>query len=251
MDDLPIVLLHGFTQTGRSWSAVREHLPAGWDVRTPDLPGHGDAGAARADLAGSADLLAAELHRPAVVVGYSMGGRVALRLALDHPERVAALLLLGATAGIDDVDERAARRRADHELADRIEAHGVAAFLEGWLAQPLFAGLELAPDDRAARLANPAAGLAASLRLAGTGTMDPPWWRELGAIRCPTLVAWGEHDAKFAALGQRLAASIGPSATTVAVPGCGHAAHLEDPAAFARLVRELVGRATGARPGPP
>lgn len=250
MDDPPIVLLHGFTQTGTSWSTVRRHLPAGWDVRSPDLPGHGDAGARRAGLAATSDLLAATLDRPAVVVGYSMGGRVALRLALDHPDRVAGLGLLGATAGIDDAAERADRRRADHELAERIEADGVAAFLEGWLAQPLFADLELSPDDRAARLANSPAGLAASLRLAGTGTMDPPWWPELGAIRCPTLVAWGEHDAKFAALGRRLADAIGPTATTAALVGCGHAAHLEDPAAFAQLVEGLAARATAARPSP-
>jgi 2-succinyl-6-hydroxy-2,4-cyclohexadiene-1-carboxylate synthase len=250
MDDLPIVLLHGFTQTGASWAPVREHLPAAWDVRTPDLPGHGTAGAVRADLIGTASRLAAELDRPAVVVGYSMGGRVALRLALDHPDRVAGLGLLGATAGIDDPHDRAVRRRADHELADRIEADGVAAFLDGWLAQPLFAGLELTSDDRAARLANPASGLAASLRLAGTATMDPPWWAELREIRCPTLVAWGEHDAKFAALGRRLADAIGPVATTAAVAGCGHAAHLESSAAFAHLVEDLAARARAAPPGP-
>jgi 2-succinyl-6-hydroxy-2,4-cyclohexadiene-1-carboxylate synthase len=248
MDDLPIVLLHGFTQTGTSWSPVRDRMPSSWDVRSPDLPGHGTAGAVRADLTGTAAMVAADLDRPAVLVGYSMGGRVALRLALDHPALVAGLVVLGATAGIDDADEREARRRADHALADRIEAEGVAAFLEEWVAQPLFAGLELAPQDRAARLANTAAGLAASLRLAGTGTMDPPWWPELGAIRCPTLVAWGERDAKFAALGRRMADAIGPPASTAAIAGCGHAAHLEDPAAFAQLVAGLADRARAARP---
>lgn len=233
----PILLLHGFTQTGASWRPVAERLPASWTVQTPDLPGHGTAGDLRLDLGGSAARLAAAIGgEPALVAGYSMGGRTALRLALDHPAAVAGLVLVGATAGIDDPGERAARRQADHELADRIEADGVGAFLDRWLAQPLFAGLHPEPDDLAARRANTAAGLASSLRLAGTGTMDPPWWDDLHRIEAPVLVVWGEQDAKFAALGRRLAERIGSNAETTAVAGVGHAAHLEACEEFAALV---------------
>ena len=232
----PLVLLHGFTQTGVSWRPVVERLPSGLRILAPDLPGHGTASDLRLDLAASATRLAQLIgDEPALVVGYSMGGRTALRLALDHPERVAGLVLVGATAGIDDPDERAARRAADEVLAERIERDGVAAFLDTWLAQPLFDDLEIEPDDRAARLANSPAGLASSLRLTGTGTMDPPWWDELARVSAPTVVAWGERDAKFAALGRRLIDAIGPNASATVLPG-GHAAHLEHPEAVAATI---------------
>jgi 2-succinyl-6-hydroxy-2,4-cyclohexadiene-1-carboxylate synthase len=242
----PLVLLHGFTQTGASWRPVAERLAAAWTVRAPDLPGHGTAGDLRLDLAASAHRVATAIGAErAVLVGYSMGGRTALRLALDHPEAVAGLVLVGATAGIDDPAERAARRRADDELAGRIEAHGVEAFLATWLAQPLFAGLTPEADDLAARRANTAAGLASSLRLAGTGTMEPPWWDELSRIDIPVLVVFGERDAKFAALGRRLAAAIGPDAEATAIDEVGHAAHLEAPDAFAALVAGWAERTLG------
>ncbi|WP_421119460.1 alpha/beta fold hydrolase [Aquihabitans daechungensis] len=241
-----IVLVHGFTQTGTSWRPIIERLPAGWTVTAPDLPGHGTAGDLRSDLAAGADQLAGLIgEEPAVVVGYSLGGRTALRLALDHPDAVAGLVLVGATGGIDDPAERDARRRADDELATRIEAEGVEPFLERWLAQPLFAGLVPEADDLAARRANTAAGLAASLRSAGTGTMDPPWWDQLSSIEVPVLVVFGEQDAKFAALGRRLVEGIGPNAETTAIAGVGHAAHLEAPDAFAALVAGWAARTLG------
>ena len=239
-----LLLLHGFTQTAVSWRPIVERLPSGWEVLAPDLPGHGTAGDRRLDLAGSAEHLARSLRgEPAIVVGYSMGGRTALRLALDHPESVAGLVLIGATAGIDDPAERAARRRSDEALADRIEAEGVEAFLERWLAQPLFAGLTPEADDLAARRSNNPAGLASSLRLAGTGTMDPPWWDEVHHIEVPTLVLWGEDDPKFAQLGRRLVDGIGPNAEASSLVDVGHAVHLEAPDATAALVTGWVRRA--------
>lgn len=227
------MLLHGFTQTHVSWRPIVSLLD-GLDVVAPDLPGHGTAGEVRADLAASAARVA-EVGGRATYVGYSMGGRVALRLALDRPDLVERLVLIGATAGIDDPAERAARREADEALAQRIEAAGVAAFLDAWLAQPLFADLDVAPDDLAARRSNPAAGLASSLRLCGTGTMDPPWWDTLDAIQAPTTVIAGEHDQKFATLGQRLADGI-PNAELVVIKASGHACHLESPDQVAPLL---------------
>jgi 2-succinyl-6-hydroxy-2,4-cyclohexadiene-1-carboxylate synthase len=233
---LRIVLLHGFTQTGVSWRPVVERLGDDVEVVRPDLPGHGRASDQRLDLPGSAAAVAAIGGR-ATYVGYSMGGRVALRLALDHPDLVDRLVLVGATAGIDDPVERAARREADEVLARRIEADGVEPFLTGWLAQPLFAGLTPEPDDLAARRANTAAGLAASLRLSGTGTMDPPWWDELAGLAAPTTIVVGQHDARFRALGRRLAEAIGGAATVEVIGSTGHACHLQDPAAVARVIR--------------
>jgi 2-succinyl-6-hydroxy-2,4-cyclohexadiene-1-carboxylate synthase len=167
-----------------------------------------------------------------VFVGYSFGGRVCLRLAVDHPEAVGRLVLIGATAGIDDPVERAARRAADEVLAEEIEAAGIEPFLDRWLALPLFAGLSAAAQHREERRRNRPDGLASSLRLAGTGAQEPIWDRLGSLAHVPVLLVTGERDAKFATLAERLAAGIGPSATRLVVPDAGHTAHLEQPDAF-------------------
>jgi len=230
--------LHGFTQTGAAWRpllAALESRCAGvvTEAICPDLPGHGGDTDGTADLWECARRTADRAGR-AVYVGYSMGGRVALHCALAHPGDVAALVLISATAGIDEDAERADRRRADKALADRIEAIGVPSFLDEWLAQPLFAGLDPTPADREARRANSARGLADSLRHAGTGTQEPLWER-LGGITVPTLVVAGSRDDKFTALAARLAGSL-PRATLASIDGAGHAAHLEAPDACAREI---------------
>lgn len=237
-----MVLLHGFTQTSVSWRPVLDHL---LDVETvvPDLPGHGRAADLRLDLGATAAAVGVTGGR-GTYVGYSMGGRVALRLALDRPDLIDALVLVGATAGLDDHSERAARRDADEALAQRIESEGVDAFLEGWLALPLFGGRVPEPDDVAARRANPAAGLASSLRLAGTGTMEPPWWDELARLadaHVPTTLVVGEHDARFRAVAARMADAIGASAAVEVVAGAAHTCHLDDPATVAALIRRAAG----------
>ena len=163
-----------------------------------------------------------------------MGGRVALHAALSRPDDVRALVLIGATAGIVDETERAARRAADERLAERIEEIGVEAFVDEWLANPLFAGLTAENAVRADRLRNTPAGLAASLRSTGTGTQEPLWDR-LASITVPALVLAGEHDAKFRELGSRLARAI-PDARFEVVPGAGHTVHLEQPDATAEAI---------------
>lgn len=242
----PLALIHGFTQTSVSWNRFVPELRAALgrhdaDLDRPvlavDAPGHGRRHDVHLGLIEGADLIGEEVASSvgrAVYIGYSMGGRLALHLALQRPELVAGLVLIGATGGIDDPDERAARVRADEELARSIERDGVGPFLERWLDQPLFAGLEPAPDDLAARRANTAAGLASSLRLAGTGIQEPLWDR-LHRIEVPTLVLAGERDTKFTALGRRLVGAI-PGARLMLVPGAGHAAHLEAPVATADLI---------------
>lgn len=234
-----LVLLHGFTQTSASWASLIDQLGPDHQISTVDLPGHGGSGGFAADLTETARLVR-DAVAPATVVGYSMGGRVALRLALDHPGAVRALVLIGATAGIDEPTERSTRREADESLADQVEREGTAPFLERWMAMPLFAGLTPQSDDVAARQANRPEDLAASLRLAGTGTMDPPWWNELRRIQVPVLVLAGSFDAKFTRLGNRMAEAIGPGATFVEVVGAGHAAHLERPDVVARQIHEFV-----------
>ena len=140
-------------------------------------------------------------------------------------------------------------KRQDEALARRIEDEGVTSFLEGWLAQPLFHGLPDDPAERRARATNTPEGLASSLRHAGTGTMDPPWWDDLPRVSAPTVVLTGGHDAKFTALGRRLVAGIGNPAALRVVPDVGHAVPLQAPAAVAAAVRSLRGTGGGASPG--
>jgi pimeloyl-ACP methyl ester carboxylesterase len=149
------------------------------------------------------------------------------------------LVLVGATAGIDDRAERSARREADERLAADLERDGLDAFLERWLANPLFAGLS--PEDASldARRQNTVAGLAASLRLTGTGSQEPLWDR-LGGLPMPVLVVAGEDDTKFTELGERLVEAIGASAALAVIPGAGHAVHLEQPAAFLAVVAPFL-----------
>lgn len=233
-----LVFVHGFTQTGRSWEPVAAAFTADHEVVLVDAPGHGGSSSIRADVPASARLLG-DVGGRATYVGYSMGGRVCLNLAVERPELVERLVLIGATAGVVDPAERAARVAADEELAVSIERDGLDAFLERWLANPLFAGLTPEAAGLAERRRSSPAGLASSLRLAGTGTMEPLWDR-LAAIRVPVLVLAGEQDTKFRALGERLVRAIGPNAAFRLVPGCGHAAHLEQPGAVIDLLRPFL-----------
>ena len=228
-----LLLLHGFTATGASWDPVRRLVDAGlYEPEAPDLRGHGAHGDARPATipATVADLAQDE---PYALAGYSMGGRIALHLALAQPELVRRLVLVSTTAGLEDPGERAQRRAADDDLADGLEEGGLERFARWWAAQPLFAGQ---PADVVAaahrdRLRNTAEGLAASLRGMGTGVMEPVWDR-LGELTMPATVLVGERDAKFRALGERLAEGL-PHAELVVVRGAGHALHLEAPEAVA------------------
>jgi 2-succinyl-6-hydroxy-2,4-cyclohexadiene-1-carboxylate synthase len=203
-------------------------------VLAPDLRGHGREHARRPiDTAALvADVL--ELAPPRfALAGYSMGGRLALHVALAAPERLERLTLVSATAGIEDPREASARRRADRELADDLERDGIEAFAERWAALALFASQppEVRARAQAERLRQDPAGLAASLRGFGTGAM-PPVWDRLTEIAVPTAVLAGALDRKFVALGQRLAGGLARSTLTI-VPAAGHALPLEAPRAVA------------------
>lgn len=224
------MLVHGFTQTGRCWGPIDAALAATHEVVLVDAPGHG--GSAMVDVPfEEAATLVGEAGGRGAYVGYSMGGRLALALAVDRPDLVDRLVLVGASPGLADPAERAARRQADERLAGRLEAIGVPAFLDEWLAQPLFAGLSPAAAHRDERLANTAAGLASSLRRCGTGAQRA-LWDDLGTLAMPVLVVVGGDDAKFGQIADAMAAAIGPNATVVHIPGAGHTAHLEQPDRF-------------------
>jgi 2-succinyl-6-hydroxy-2,4-cyclohexadiene-1-carboxylate synthase len=231
----PLLLLHGFTQTGRGWDEVARHL-GGERYRplAPDLRGHGAAGSRRPiDMDACVADVAALAPGRFALAGYSMGGRIALHVALAHPGRVSRLVLVSTTAGIEDPEERARRRAGDERLAAWMERRTMVAVADRWGAQPLFAGqrAEVAAAARADRLANDPAHLAAALRGIGTGAMAPLWGR-LSELAMPAVVLAGERDAKFVELGRRLAEGLPDAALTI-VPGAGHALALEAPAAVA------------------
>lgn len=226
-----VVLLHGFSGTRRAWDGViaaldrERYLPLALD-----LPGHGDAADAERPITFArcvADVLARGPERFALC-GYSLGGRVALHVALAAPERVARLVLVSCSAGIEDAVERAQRRRADNALADELERIPFEAFIERWRAQPLFAceppeAGALAREDQHR---NCPAALAAVLRGIGTGEMRPLWDR-LGELDMPVTVVVGERDAKFRALGARMVELL-PHAELIVLAG-GHGLPLENP----------------------
>ncbi len=243
-----LVLVHGFTQTRRSWGPLAADLAADHEVIRVDAPGHGRSAALAADMTGGAELLG-ETGGRATYVGYSMGARLCLHLALARPDLVTALVLVGGTAGIGDAAERESRRRHDEALAVELETVGVAEFVRRWLAQPLFAGLDGAAAGVDARLENTVAGLAASLRLAGTGAQEPLWTR-LSELAMPVLAVAGERDDAFRARAGQLAAVVGGNAQVAVVPGAGHAAHSEAPADFLAILRRFLARTDAGGGGP-
>jgi 2-succinyl-6-hydroxy-2,4-cyclohexadiene-1-carboxylate synthase len=241
----PVTLLHGFTQSGRSWHEVISMMPKGWRWILPDLRGHGGTRvkpgapytmeACTADLEMLWDSLGvARTH----LAGYSMGGRLALHVAAARPHRLLSLLTIGAHAGLDE-EAREGRRRSDEALAQRIETGGLDAFVDYWSSLPLFQGLErrgpaFLAEVRAARMDNHATGLAESLRGMGAGAMRPVW-NQLDHVNVPSTFVAGELDDGYSASARRLAASV-PGSRVVLVQRAGHGAHQERPEAFARLL---------------
>ena len=255
----PVVLLHGFTGSAEAMNGLSEGLREKLSedlsdgsseglikahrVFAIDLPGHGNAATPHAiehfsmqatisHLWNALDALGVER---ASLVGYSMGGRVAMSAAVAFPKRVAKVVCIGASPGIADPIERDKRRLADEALADSILADGMDQFVDQWLAQPLFASLaeRLSPADfqatREQRLANSPEGLALSLRGIGTGTMEP-LHETLADMDFPCLWIAGAEDAKFAAIAEEMSKAM-PNGSHTLIPDAGHSAHLENPAA--------------------
>jgi len=182
---------------------------------------------------------------PLDLVGYSMGGRLALAYTARNPGRVRSLVLESASPGLATEEERAARRDADEALALRLETGGMAAFVDHWEALPLFESQRALPEEvqarhRALRLRNHPASLAASLRRLGTGCL-PSYWGSLPALGVPVLVLVGGLDRKFTEIGRRMAAAL-PDATLAVVPDAGHTVHLERPEAWLEAVTPFLSR---------
>jgi 2-succinyl-6-hydroxy-2,4-cyclohexadiene-1-carboxylate synthase len=233
-----VVLLHGFSGTRHAWDGVIAALDAErYRPLALDLPGHGDAADAARPITFGGCIAHVLAHSPErfVLCGYSMGGRLALHVALAAPERVQRLVLVACSPGIEDGAERAERRLADRALADELERIPFEDFIERWRTQPLFAEdpPEVGALARADQRRNRPDALAEVLRGLGTGEMQPLWDR-LGELPMPVTVLAGERDAKFRALGERMVGLL-PDARMVVVGG-GHGLALENPAAVAGAI---------------
>jgi 2-succinyl-6-hydroxy-2,4-cyclohexadiene-1-carboxylate synthase len=252
----PVVLLHGFTGSKESWLELREALSDSRRVVSIDLPGHGGTQAGpepeNCSMGKTAamvtSLMADCLDAPRFsLVGYSMGGRLALAIALDHGSRVEKLVLESASPGIADGAERARRRQSDEELAAFVEGEGIEAFVNRWERLPLFDSLAaLSPDKREhlrrVRLRCAPLGLALSLRAMGAGAQ--PWLGDrLSELAIPTLLIAGALDGKFARIAREMASLI-PHARLEIIDGAGHVPHLEQSGQFNRVVAEFLNGAS-------
>lgn len=247
----PLLLLHGFTGSIRSWDEQVNLWQANYKVIAVDLLGHGQSDAphqsdrydmilAIRDLITILDQL--EISQVAML-GYSMGGRLALSFALQHPHRVSALILESASPGLATEEEREERLKQDQMLADQIEQRGIEWFVNHWENVPLFASVGQLPEHKRSalrhqRLANRPEALAHSLRGMSTGA-QPSWWQALGNLQLPTLLLAGEYDIKFREIAKQMQRQITRS-TYECVHGAGHIIHLEQPEAFNTLVVQYL-----------
>lgn len=254
----PVLVLHGFTGSAESMESVAPPLRENHRVVRLELIGHGESDSpdttrhyamnecARQIASVSHSLALARPH----LLGYSMGGRAAIAAAVANPNAFSSLVLIGATAGVSDPVSRRERIRADEALADRIERSGIEAFVDEWMALPIFAsqsglGSEVLERARAQRLRNRPVGLANSLRGMGAGAQEP-LFEELGGFVAPVLLVVGEHDRKFRAIAHDLEAKF-PDARIEILEGVGHAAHLEAPEVFGRVVVAFLETVEGQR----
>jgi 2-succinyl-6-hydroxy-2,4-cyclohexadiene-1-carboxylate synthase len=243
------VLLHGFTGSSLAWGdGVLDGLSGvGLFPVLVDLPGHGRAAGRVEESAFTLDATLAVVDEagrwPADLLGYSMGGRIALHYAAAYPQRVRRLVLESASPGLASEADRAARRSADEARAARLLTDGIDAFVDEWESQPLFGsrgGLapELLARQRELRLRNDARSLAAALRGLGTGAL-PSLWDRLGTITTPTLLVVGELDLKFVEIAEAMARRL-QQARVVVVAGAGHTVHLERPEAWVEAVSSFL-----------
>ena len=248
---LPLVLLHGFTGSGANWQELSMRLAPSMQVITIDLLGHGQTAAPpdpqRYTMAQSAqdvvDLLATVTTMPVNLLGYSMGGRLALYLALTYPQRINKLILESASPGLADAEARRARIQSDEALATQIGTEGITAFVEHWERIPLFASQEALSAStqqrlRAQRLRNRPRGLANSLRGMGTG-VQPALWGQLALLNIPTLLLTGELDTKFCEIAQQMVTKV-PNARHLTIAQAGHTIHLEQTEAFVQTISTFL-----------
>jgi 2-succinyl-6-hydroxy-2,4-cyclohexadiene-1-carboxylate synthase len=226
-----VLFVSGFMQRGNAWAPVAELLPERYPSVLLDHREHTFEGRLREIAAAG---------RGAVLCGYSLGGRLAVHAALRAPEHYAGLITLGTSAGIDERAARDERARADEKIAAWMETSPIEDIVAVWERQPLFADQSdvLVEAQREGRLSHDPAKLALLLRSAGQGTLDPVWF-ELGRLRLPWLALAGVRDERYTAAARRITREA-PTALAAVVPDAGHAAHLQQPEAVARLIEDFL-----------
>ncbi|UOF90239.1 2-succinyl-6-hydroxy-2,4-cyclohexadiene-1-carboxylate synthase [Fodinisporobacter ferrooxydans] len=248
-----LLVLHGFTGSMENWRPFVEAWQTSCHVVLVDIIGHGQSDKpadwtrysmkrAVEDLRGLFAVLQIE---KAHVLGYSMGGRLALSFAVAYPNLLESLILESSSPGLDNDIERQERKRRDDLLADRIERIGVPAFVQEWEKNPLFSSQQSLPEEvrltiRAQRLQNDPIGLANSLRGMGTGA-QPSWWEHLAHLEVPVLLATGELDTKFTGIATEVRSRL-KDARHITVPECGHAVHVEQSKIFGTIVMEFLNK---------
>lgn len=249
----PVLLLHGFTGTGETWNEFTDEFKHCYQFIIPDLIGHGKTEAPlfseRYDIANVAkdlDFILNELSiKKAAVVGYSMGGRLALTFAIRYPEKVGKLVLESASPGLETAEQQLARRKSDAELAAMITNKGIMSFIDFWENIPLFAS-QVNLDDvqrrriKKERLSHDPRGLANSLIGMGSG-QQPSWWGHLSHLTIPVLLLTGEWDQKFVSLANRMA-TLFENVENITISESGHAVHVEQSQKFGKIVNRFLSK---------
>jgi 2-succinyl-6-hydroxy-2,4-cyclohexadiene-1-carboxylate synthase len=237
-----LVLLHGFTHTGASWEPVVAGLGERYRPLAPDIRGHGSAAdRTPVDLSHVIEDVSELAPGSFTLVGYSMGARIALHVALELADRVQRLILIGGSPGLADPAQRADRRAADEQLAREIEGSTIEQFARSWARTPVLADQppQVAAAVHADRLRSTPTGLARALRGLGTGVL-PSVWDRLVELTMPTELIVGARDDKFVQIGSEMVSKMS-LARLVVVPDSGHAVHLEQPVPIAALIAQVGG----------
>ncbi|MFK2824746.1 2-succinyl-6-hydroxy-2,4-cyclohexadiene-1-carboxylate synthase [Bacillus sp. B190/17] len=247
----PLLLLHGFTGNVGTWKEGIAYLKGEYRCITVDIIGHGKSSCPAEAERYNIELVARDLkelmnqlgYSRFHVLGYSMGGRLALTLAVLFPEAVQSLLLESASPGLKTTNERLRRKESDEALAQKIEREGIRAFVDYWESIPLFATQNKLPLKkqemvRQQRLQNSIVGLSSSLRGMGTGS-QPSWWEQLPSLSMPVLLLTGTEDKKFTKIAYEMS-QLFPSVVWKEINGTGHAIHVEDCEKFGTIIKEFL-----------
>lgn len=246
----PLLLLHGFTGSAASWREFEAYLKER-KVMALDIIGHGQTDSPEQleqyDMEEAAETICYFLKKEGIeqtdILGYSMGGRLALTFAVQYPNMVRKLILESASPGLETEADREERRKNDKKLANLIKSNGIAEFVEYWENIPLFASqrtlpLQIRKKLKEQRIENKQIGLINSLLRMGTGS-QPSWWEALPYISADVLLITGSLDEKFCSIAEKMQQKI-PNCRLITAENAGHAIHVEKCDFFGTIVKEFL-----------
>jgi 2-succinyl-6-hydroxy-2,4-cyclohexadiene-1-carboxylate synthase len=254
-DGEPLLLLHGFTGSGENWSPYILEWSGQFKLIIVDIIGHGNSESPKDQERYQMDRVVEDLHfilqhlniNKINLLGYSMGGRLALSFAANYPNVIRSLVLESSSPGLKTEEERQIRVANDEKLARKINEGGLAAFIDFWESIPLFETQKrLTPEIqnalRTQRLKNDPLGLANSLIGMGTGS-QLSWWTKLASMEFPVLLLCGEEDVKFCRIAEEMD-NLLPNSVLKVIPKSGHAIHVEQRQIFGKIVKEYLNKMT-------